>query len=114
MGTDYEEQISKYELVLDKLRQNPNMAAHVVSISKMVDDLKTNAINTRFNADTNLTLTQERAVDRFSLIRGGSISYLSHIAYGSLAESQTFTGLTEINFELLTLPKMLPIDLLCD
>jgi len=37
------------------------MAAHVVNIKKIMDDLALKITNTRFNADSNLTLTQVRA-----------------------------------------------------
>lgn len=89
---------------------NPNMAAHIVNLSKIVDDLSLSVTNIAFNSDSNLTLTQLRAADRYSYIRGGSISYISHLGFISLDQIQMYTGLTEISFELTALPKILPID----
>ena len=89
------------------------MSAHVVAITKMVDDLRLYLVNQKFNADSNLTLTQERAVDRFSYIRGGSIHYIYHIGFVGLDKSRSFTGLADITFELTSIPKQLPLDFVC-
>lgn len=110
IDTDYAYQISRYDLVLTQLKKDEEMSAHVVNISKIVDDLTLKLVNTAFNTDSNLTLTKIRAIDRFSHIQEGSISYISHIAFVSLEESSNYTGLTEITFELTSIPKLLPLD----
>lgn len=55
---NYEDQIAKYNLALEQLKLNPNMSAHVVAITKIVDDLSLYKNNMTFNADSNSTLTQ--------------------------------------------------------
>lgn len=82
--TDYSNQIFHYDRVISNMSVNPNMAAHIVNLSKIVDDLSLSVTNIAFNSDSNLTLTQLRAADRYSYIRGGSISYISHLGFISL------------------------------
>ena len=92
------------------------MTAHVVAITKMVDDLIMFNTNMAFNADSNSTLTQERSVDRYSYIKDGSVSYISHIGFEALSQQnagETFGGLTQVTFELTALPKLLPLDFSC-
>jgi hypothetical protein len=85
MGSNnYAEQIGKYNLALAQLKTDPNMYAHVVYITKMVDDLQLNLDNSRFNADSNFTLTEIRAVDRRDYFRSGSIYYVYHIGFRPL------------------------------
>lgn len=57
------------------------MSAHVTNLRKIYDDIVLNMSNKAFNGDSNLTLTKIRATDRYSYIRGGSISYISHIGF---------------------------------
>ena len=113
MDNDYQYQIQKYNLVIDQLKNIPDMGAHIINILKIVDDLTLSLTNNSFNADSNLTLTKERAQQRFSWIRSGSISYVSHIAFVELDDAETYSGLTEIAFELTTIPKLLPLDFVC-
>jgi hypothetical protein len=89
------------------------MAAHCVNISKIIDDLNQRIRNNTFNNDSNLTLTQYRAAQRFSYIDNNTISYISHIDYLDPTDSTGLTnyaGLTEITFYLNNKPKLLPID----
>lgn len=87
------------------------LAAHCVNISKIIDDLRQRIQNNNFNADSNLTLTQYRASQRFSYIDNETISYVSHIAYNDPGQTTTnYSGLTEITFYLNDIPKLLPID----
>lgn len=57
------------------------MAAHVNNLKKIVDDLTLNIANINFNVDSNKTLTQQRAIDRASVIKAGSINYNCHISF---------------------------------
>jgi len=88
------------------------MAAHCINISKIVDDLNMNIDNNIFNSDSNLTLTKVRADLRKSYIETQSVSYIYNITYTTLQENNpsTYEGLAEITFNLLSLPKQLPID----
>lgn len=86
------------------------MAPHVSNLKKIVDDLTLNLTNKAFNADSNNTLTQTRASDRYSYIRAGSISYISHIGFLPMSTSLDYTGLTEMTFELTKIPKLFHID----
>jgi hypothetical protein len=86
------------------------MAPHVTNLRKIVDDLTLNLVNQSFNADSNNTLTQTRASNRYSYIRAGSITYVSHIAFVAMSSSLDYTGLTEMTFELTSIPNLLPID----
>ena len=88
------------------------MAAHVVNFKKIMDNLALKITNSRFNADSNLTLTYIRAQQRSSYVVSESISYNCHIGYTGL-ETQpvpTYTGFTEMNFSLSNTPKLLPVD----
>lgn len=78
------------------------MTAHVVSLSKIKDDLQIYVNNSIYNNQSNSTLTQERAVKRFSYINSTNITYAIHIAFSSLQENQgeTFDGMCEITFTL--------------
>jgi hypothetical protein len=84
VGKDFTYQITEFNHILDQLRLDSNMTAHVTNISKIVDDLGLQVTNLAFNSDSDLTLTKERATTRYSYIRGGSISYISHIGFVSL------------------------------
>jgi len=86
------------------------MEPHVTNLRKIVDDLTLNLVNNAFNADSNNTLSQTRASNRYSYIRTGSITYVSHIAFVSMTTSLDYTGLTEMTFELTKVPNLLPID----
>ena len=89
------------------------MEAHIKNINKIVDDIKVNLTNKIFNTDTNSTLTQLRAIERFDYIVHNSITYISHICYLPISQTNTFTGLAQLTFELSFLPKLLPIDFVC-
>ena len=91
---DYSYQIAQYNLVIDALKDDPEKAAHVENMRKIVDDLTLYQRNKTFNADSNKTLSQERAIDRWSWIRGGSVSYTVHIGFVSLKNTRNYTGLT--------------------
>lgn len=67
--------------------------------------------NIAFNADTNLALSQARAIHRYSYIKMTSISYIFHLAFAK--ESDCYEGLAEISFELTRLPSVLPVDCVC-
>ena len=71
IDTDYSSQITLYNSVITALQANPNMAPHVSNLLKIVDDLTLNLKNQAFNADSNYTLTQIRASNRYSYIRAG-------------------------------------------
>jgi len=86
------------------------MEPHVTNLRKIVDDLTLNLVNNAFNADSNNTLSQTRASNRYSYIRTGSITYVSHIAFVPMTTSLDYTGLTEMTFELTKVPNLLPID----
>lgn len=108
--TNYAAQIVQYTPIRDQFRADPELEAHAVNISKIIDDLTLNISNVAFNTDSNLTLTQQRAVDRFSYINKESIFYISHIGFVPLSSGTEYSGLTEMGFELKSIPKLLPID----
>jgi aminopeptidase N len=96
--------------VIAQLVGQEGMESHVANLGKLVDDLRLQAGNYAFNSDSDLTLTQTRAMQRASYIRAGSISYVAHIGFLPLSQSLGYTGLTEISFELTAVPKQLAID----
>lgn len=108
--TNYAAQIAQYTPIRDQFRADPELEAHAVNLSKIIDDLTLNISNVAFNTDSNLTLTQQRAVDRFSYINKESIFYISHIGFVPLSSGTEYSGLTEMGFELKSIPKLLPID----
>ena len=55
---DYSYQIAQYNLVIDDLKDDPEKAAHVENMRKIVDDLTLYQRNKTFNADSNKTLSQ--------------------------------------------------------
>jgi hypothetical protein len=63
------------------LTPNLDMAAHINNFKKIIDDLRLNLSNIRFNKDSNQALTQQRAIDRFGYIRGGSVKYNCHLTF---------------------------------
>ena len=77
---------------------------------KIVDDLTLYLRNQYFNIDSNFTLTQQRSKDRWSWIREGSVTYTIHIGFVDLVGTRDYTALTEIAFELTTVPDILPVD----
>lgn len=54
-----------------------------------------------------MPLTQEIAESRGLVIKKGSIAYDFHV---SLSKGETYSGFSEISFELISIPKELPID----
>ena len=69
LSTDYSMLVTKYTNVIEQFRLDESMAAHVKNLEKVVDDLMLNIELNAFNADSNLTLTQVRAIARHSYIR---------------------------------------------
>jgi hypothetical protein len=70
------------------------MQPHYVNLKKIVDDLTQYIENVAYNSDSELTLTQSREIQRYSYIEPGSVNYNTHITYESLADTQTYSGLT--------------------
>ena len=61
IDSNYSDQLTRYLAVLDTLTQVPSLAAHVVNIRKIIDDINMNIENNVLSADSNLTLTKIRA-----------------------------------------------------
>ena len=69
IDNDYAYQIAQYNLVIDALKDDPEKEAHVENMRKIVDDLNLYLVNKAYNSDSNVTLTQARAVERWGWIR---------------------------------------------
>lgn len=110
LDTNYASQVSQYTPIRDQFRADPELEAHAVNLSKIIDDLTLNISNVAFNTDSNLTLTQQRAIDRFSYVNKDTIYYISHIGFVPLDSSTEYSGMTEMSFELKSIPKLLPVD----
>jgi hypothetical protein len=78
---DFESQIDKYNEVITKLQKFDGMEQHIRNLKKIIDDLTLRIQNVVFNADTNLALSQARAMHRYSYIDPSSVKYTFHIAF---------------------------------
>jgi aminopeptidase N len=68
-----------------------DLEEHCRNLRKFIDDISLRMQNISFNADTNLALSQARAIHRYSYIKPTSVSYVFHLAFAK--QSDYYEGL---------------------